>query len=58
MSMIETAIYRDTKWLVENGYQYIDQHKFCDWVTREVNDGKSENDARQYVVDKMIEENI
>ena len=46
---------RDKQWLADQGYIHLDPDQFSDWVCRVWADGVSENDARAYVLRKMLD---
>lgn len=49
------VIDRDKQWLADQGYIHLDPDQFSDWVCRVWADGVSENDARAYVLRKMLD---
>ena len=49
----ENARFRDSKWLIEKEYIDIDPEKFSDWVTRVINDGFAEDEAREFVIKQI-----
>ena len=51
-----TAKERDAKWLKDNGVDHLNIERFSDWVTRLMNDGFSEQEAREYVKEEMVKE--
>jgi len=53
---MKSALVRDAEWLIENGLNNIDPARFCDWVTRLWHDGMSENEARLFVLEEMVNE--
>jgi len=48
---------RDKQWLADHGYIHLDPDQFSDWVCRVWADGVSENDARAFVLRKMLDTN-
>lgn len=49
-----TAIERDEQWLANSGVLGLDVERFSEWVARLMNDGITEDEARESVLFEML----